>query len=280
MRGTIVLALVVGLCAWSLTAAGGPASRPAGGPPDVTAFTTPVEELEIASEIAGVIASVPAQEGRTVKKDDILVELKDNLYRAQLDVSTGRAKAAEVEIAAAQKTFEARTKEHDRAKKLFDQGVMSADDYGKIKLDMDVAELGVSRAQAEKKVYDLAATRDAEALKQTVIRAPREGEVLRVLKHAGEAVQEHTPVVRMVCTDPLYVIAYVPIGTAAGIKVGDRAAVRLESAPDVPLACTVTVVDSVADAASGTCRVKLTLPNPHKAYVAGSKGTVRFQAPK
>ncbi len=282
MREIRALVLAAGLCSSSLVAAGDAASRPASRPAqdalEITAFTTPVEELDIASEIAGVLSAVPVQEGQTVRKGDVLVNLKDDLYLAQLKVSQSRVDAAAVEIAAAKKTHETRSQEHERAKKLFDQKVMSADDYGKAKLEMDVAELGIRKAEAEKKVYELNAARDDEALKQTIIRAPRDGEILRILKHPGEAVQEHAPVLKMVCTDPLYVIAYVPIGAAAGIKVGAEATVRLETGLDRPLRCTVTVVDPVADAASGTCRVKLTLPNPTRTHVSGSKGTVKFGA--
>ena len=38
----------------------------------------------------------------------------------------------------------------------------------------------------------------------------------------------------------------------------------------------VIVVENVTNAASGTCRVKLSLPNPGRKIAAGSKGTIRF----
>ncbi len=42
----------------------------------------------------------------------------------------------------------------------------------------------------------------------------------------------------------------------------------------------MAVVDKVADAASGTYRVKLTLPNPDRSITAGAKGTLTFKLPE
>lgn len=70
------------------------------------------------------------------------------------------------------------------------------------------------------------------------------------------------------------------MATSGRIKVGMKAVATLENMADKPLEATVAVVDPVADAASGTYRVKLTLPNPDKALTAGAKGTLGFVLPE
>jgi membrane fusion protein (multidrug efflux system) len=268
-----VLATALGL-AWAGPLRGGAASAAL----EVTAFTAPAEELDIASEIAGVIALVHVEEGREVQKGQPLVELKADLLKSQLAVSKERVTASDVEIAAARKVLETRVKEFERADALLAQKVVSPEERDKAKLEMELAKLAVDRAEAQKKVFVLAAARDEEALRQTVIRAPRAGVVFRLLKHPGEAAQENAPVLKMVVLDPLYVIAYVPLSATGQLKSGAKAALRVETHPDVALPCTVSVVDSVADAGSGLYRVRLTMPNPDRQCIAGSKGTVRFVA--
>ena len=84
----------------------------------------------------------------------------------------------------------------------------------------------------------------------------------------------------LVSVDPLFVIAYVPMSAGNRIRAGDKAQFRLDDVPGQPLECQVAVVDRVGDAASGTCRVKLTLPNPGRQIKAGAKGKVVFPLSK
>jgi hypothetical protein len=56
-----------------------------------------------------------------------------------------------------------------------------------------------------------------------------------------------------------------------------KGSLTLENRPDEQSECLVAVVDKVADVASGTYRVKLTLPNPDKELTAGAKGTLSLR---
>jgi len=258
----------------------GPAADPSADHFEVVAFTTPFRELQVACETSGVLARVHVEEGQKVAKDDLLAELKGGVQRAQLALSRARVDFAELQIMACQATHATRQTEYERVLRLFEQKISSAEERDKAKLDMELAKLELENALAEKKIYELMAERDDEALKQTVIRAPRGGEVYRIFKHAGEAVEPRDPVLSMVCIDPLYVVAHLPISTAGQVQVGANAAFLLEGQTHLPLPCTVTVVDKVADAASGTYRVKLTLPNPAGEIMAGAKGTLSLHLPR
>ncbi len=280
-RALIACCLLAGMLVAAVALFGaGPGVGPASDPPadsfEVVAFTTPFRELQVACETSGVLAKVHVEEGQKVAKDDLLAELKGGVQRAQLALSKARVEFAKLQIMACQATYTTRKTEYERVSRLFEQKISTAEERDKAKLDMELANLDLENAIAEKKIYELVAERDDEALKQTVIRAPRDGEVFRVFKRAGEAVEPRDPVLSLVCVDPLYVVAHLPISTAGRVKAGAKAAFLLESRAKVPLECTVTVVDKVADAASGTYRVKLTLPNPADEIMAGAKGALRL----
>ena len=113
----------------------------------------------------------------------------------------------------------------------------------------------------------------------TGIRAPLAGIVVRVDKDVGEAAEEYRPLVRLVVLDVLHVIAHVPHDVAARLQPGASARLIVDDRPGARHACRVLMVDPVIDAASGTCRVKLELPNPKHQVAAGSRATVHFDLP-
>jgi len=242
---------------------------------EVPAFTIAYKKLEIASEMGGVIAAVHvAKEGVAVKKGDTLVELKSDLLRANLAVSKARIASAKLQVEAYKKTLETRTNEYNRLKELHDQGVETKEKLEKAKLEMDLADLSLKNAKAQRVVYELTAKRDETLLARTLIKAPCDGRVLRIVKHTGEAVDEHGTVLILVVVEPLYVVAFVPIEDARRIKEGMKAKIVLEDGRSRE--CTVEGVDPVADPGSGKDRIKLVLENPGAEILAGSKGKLFF----
>jgi RND family efflux transporter MFP subunit len=243
---------------------------------DVTAFTTPFRDVDVASDVAGVVTKVHAEEGDHVAEGQPLVELKSDLLRARLEVSKARVVSAETQVAYYEATYRTRKMEYERAEELYKKKVGSQEDRDKAQLEMDLAKVSIESAKAQKKVSELTVAQDEEELKRTVIRAPFAGDVFRIMTRPGEAALEQRPVVKMVCVDPLYVVTYPGIGTKDRIRVGMDASLSLENAPGKRFLCKVSIVDVAADASSGTYRIKLTLPNPDGKITAGSKGTITF----
>jgi membrane fusion protein (multidrug efflux system) len=60
------------------------------------------------------------------------------------------------------------------------------------------------------------------------------------------------------------------------VEVGQTAIIYPEDPVKDAYQATVTIVDRVADAASGTFRVRLTLPNPDLAIPAGLRCGIKF----
>ena len=67
-----------------------------------------------------------------------------------------------------------------------------------------------------------------------------------------------------------------PVTMFSHIKMGQSAHVALTEPPETTLDATVSVVDRVFDAASGTVGVQLTLPNETGAVPAGQRCRVEF----
>jgi RND family efflux transporter MFP subunit len=271
-----LLAVVVGVVLAQGAPAPSGAAAAAARSVTVDAFTAPHDQRQIASPIGSIVTNVLVEEGDRVGAGQEMVHLDDNLLRAQLAVSEARIQSAHAQIDAAKARHELLTTEFDREQKLFEKQVASQEDLDKARLDRDLAQLSIQNAENDLKIATLTAERDRKAADQTVIRAPIDGEVFRIAVRAGEAAEPLRPVLSMVTVDPLDVVAYVPIDTVGRIQPGTTASLDLEGLASGPLQCTVKVVDRVADPASGTYRVKLTLPNPDREVPAGARGSLTF----
>jgi hypothetical protein len=93
----------------------------------------------------------------------------------------------------------------------------------------------------------------------------------------GESVKDK-PILRLAEIDPLRVEVFVPVASFGAIAPGQTATIRPEAPGEGDFTATVSIVDRVADAASGTFRVRLTLPNKDYRLPSGLKCRVAFSA--
>src|SRR4029453_18149342 len=100
----------------------------------------PEVEVKISPEVAGEIIELPVEDGMRVKKDDLLVKIKPDSYRAlveQQEAAISAAKATNLQ----QKATMMKT-EHDfkRAEELFKQKLISEQEYNAAEAAQDVAK--------------------------------------------------------------------------------------------------------------------------------------------
>ena len=114
-------------------------------------------------------------------------------------------------------------------------------------------------------------------LKRHTIRSPIDGVVAERYLDPGESVEDK-PIVRIAQIDPLRAELVVAASQYGFIHPGDKALVRLDDARDSQHAASVIIVDPIIDAASGTFRVTLELPNPERKLTSGLGCTVTFVA--
>jgi multidrug efflux pump subunit AcrA (membrane-fusion protein) len=112
-------------------------------------------------------------------------------------------------------------------------------------------------------------------LDRRTIRSPITGVVVERLMTKGERVDEET-ILRIAQIDPLSVEVILPSALFGTIEPGDRAAILPEFPGDEVHVASVSLVDRVIDAASGTFGVRLELPNSDHAIPGGLHCQVRF----
>ncbi len=105
-----------------------------------TGKVQPETEVKISPEVAGEIIELPVEDGMQVKKNDLLVKIKPDSYRAQLEqqeAAISAAKATNLQ----QKATMLKT-EHDfrRSKDLFEKKLISEQEYNAAEAANDVAK--------------------------------------------------------------------------------------------------------------------------------------------
>jgi multidrug resistance efflux pump len=170
------------------------------------------ENIAVGSPLSGIVAAVSVQPGQAVQAGEELFRLDDRTLRAELKVreanlASARAQLVRVEsqprpeeLPPSEARRNAQQAEFDRAAKLFEQDLISAEDHeaarqqlARARAEHDLLRAGAS--QADRKVARAAVAQAEALLEQTRtelerlrICAPCDGTALQVHVHRGEYV--------------------------------------------------------------------------------------------
>jgi RND family efflux transporter MFP subunit len=235
------------------------------------------QNVEIRSSVEAVIESVRVRRGDLVRRGQVLVTLESGPERAALALAESRAKnRGDIKLSEARLDIAA--KKLKRAEDLFKQNFISANSRDEAEAEFRLASEELLRARENQQLADLEARRAAEVLALRTIRSPITGVVVDVMRRPGEfgAISFKDPIMTLAEIHPLHVEAILPSNMYGKVKHGQRAFVMPEQPIGGKYQTTITVVDRVVDAASGTMGVRLELANPNGAIPAGVRCRVRF----
>jgi multidrug efflux pump subunit AcrA (membrane-fusion protein) len=125
------------------------------------------------------------------------------------------------------------------------------------------------------RLADMELRKSTAEIARRTIRSPIPGVVMERSLSTGEFAKQD-PILKIAQLDPLRVEAFAPVAMLGKIVVGAEAQVLPQAPVNGTYQATVTVVDRVIDAASGTFGVRLELPNPNFLLSAGLKCKLRF----
>jgi multidrug efflux system membrane fusion protein len=215
-------------------------------PPPV-GHVTPVSTVTIHSQIGGLISAVHFKEGSEVKSNDLLFTIDPRPTQAVLARDQALLKNAEIQF--------------DREQKLFDQKLVSQDEYDTSKANRDT----------------LAATvrSDELNLEFTEIRAPFDGVTGSLQLHEGDVVKAPDDTLLTINQiHPIYVAFAVPEQYLPEIQKQMRekklkVSVTFENMTVPPPQGELTFVDNSVDETTGTILLKATFPNEDDALWPG-----------
>lgn len=234
------------------------------------------QTVDIRSPVEGLIESVAVERGQAVKRGQVVVQLESGPERAALAIAKSRAESSGP-LRSAEAKLELARKKETRAEELARQNFISPNALEESRTERSLAESEVKVARENLKLSALEVNRAAELLNMRTIRSPVTGVVVERFIKAGEFATSTVkdPILKLAEIDPLNVEVILPAKLFGEVKHGDRAEVFPET-PQQRFVATVSVVDQVMNAASGTFGVRLELRNPNLAIPAGAKCRLKF----
>ena len=134
----------------------------------------PEVQVTITPEVSGEIVDLPVKEGMDVKRGQILVKIKPDIYIALRDQAVATQASAKASLARAEAEFK-------RAKNLFDKGLLSSSDLEQSNMNYEVARSNFDQAEAGVKQSN-------ENLYKTTIYAPMDGTISSLAVERGDRV--------------------------------------------------------------------------------------------
>ena len=216
-----------------------------------TGKVQPEIEVKISPEVAGEIIDLPIKEGGLVKKDDVVVRIKPDFYRAQVDQQEAAlvgAKAVSVQNKAqllkAQDDFK-------RAEDLFAKKLVSDSDYSVSKTALDVAQANYDNALAQIRSTEGFLNQSRDLLSKTTIYSPIDGTISALESEVGERVVgtnqfAGTEIMRIADLTNMEVRVKVNENDIINVKLGDHAVVTVDAFPGRKFDGTVREISSSA----------------------------------
>src|SRR6185436_1245390 len=211
----------------------------------------PEIEVKIAPEVSGEIVELPVKEGQIVRRGQLLLRIKPDSYRAQVEsqqAALNGARSASVrnraELAQAESEFR-------RIQKLYDGGLTSSSARDAAKTAYDGAKAALEGARFQIQQAEGALRQINEALSKTVIYSPTDGTISSLTSRAGERVVgtsqfAGTEVMRIANLDHMEARVNVNENDVVDVKVGDTARITIDAYQDRDVRGVVREIASTA----------------------------------
>jgi RND family efflux transporter MFP subunit len=221
--------------------------------------TEPAERREVASVMRGVLKELSVKEGQAIKKGDTIAELDKELQ--ELIIANQKEKIGmDAEILYAQESFNHATKEYEKYNA---NPVVTQTEKDLKRIEMKSKEAYVKIKQEARRMLELDLKREELILKRMTIKSPIDGFVFRLLKSAGEAIDENQTVAIIVQTSKVQLTFFLPetLFKDARVAEGKVVAVELSTNPPMKREAKITMKAPHVDSAGHLFQVKMEMDN-------------------
>ena len=208
---------------------------------------TPVNGIEMAPQVGGIVKELSFDSGDLVKKGQKLVQLDTDTEEADLKNFRVQLENAQIEL--------------DRRQKVFNKGFAS-------KADLDTARVLRDRLQAD-------IERTEALIGQKSIYAPWDGKLGLRDVAVGKYVAAGQAMVWMQSVDPIYADFTVTESDFGRVKIGQKVSVKFSTYPDDNFSGEVMTTDSRVSASSRMITVRAKIENADGRLVPGMYADVK-----
>ena len=211
----------------------------------------PEVEVKIAPEVSGEILELPFREGATVKAGDLLVRIKSDNYRFQVEqqeAGLAATRASHLESKARLAKIE---QDFHRSQDLFSKNLISDSEFAAAKLSVEAAQAALESSEAQIRRAEGTLKQAQDQLERTVIYSPMDGTVSQRTSEVGERVAGTgqyggAEVMRVADLSNMEVRVNVNENDIVNVKIGDKTRITIDAYPNRPFTGEVKEIASAA----------------------------------
>lgn len=211
-----------------------------------------VNDVLVTNEISGKVAGILFKSGQDVQIGDALLQLDDEVDRAEL-----RGLQAELQLTEVQ---------FNRAAKLVKKRTLSQSDYDEAKARLESAEANVASKQA--------------TIDKKTIRAPFSGSLGIREVDLGEYLAAGSAIVPLQSLDPIYVDYTLPERYLSKLSVGQNIELTVQAFPDEVHNGRIKALNPGIDPGTRSVHIRAILDNPNTRLRPGMFAEVRILLPR
>ena len=136
-----------------------------------TGKVEPRDEVLIKPQISGIISEVYKEAGQTIKQGEVIAKVKVIPELGQLNSAESRVRVAEISTAQAET-------DHERIKKLYNDKLISREDYEKSEVEIKKAREELQTAKDALEIIKEGITKNSASFSSTLIRSTIDGLIL------------------------------------------------------------------------------------------------------
>lgn len=219
-----------------------------------------VTQVDVGTQVTGIIQNLYADYNDTVQKGQLLAELEKTLLDSEL-------RSADANMASAKASYEYAKKNYERDKALHDEQLISDYEFQTSKRDYDVARLSYEKSQADR-------VRAAKNLNYAEIYSPIDGIVISREVEVGQTVVSSMNVANLYVIadlDNMQVVGNVDEADIGQVKVGQHVTFTVDAYTNDVFNGTVTQVrlNPTTESNVVTYEVIVNAPNPDHKLIPG-----------
>ncbi len=211
----------------------------------------PEIEVKISPEVSGEIIEMPVKEGQIVRKGQLLLRIKPDAYRSQVEEQQAALSSARATSLTQKAQLAKAEADYERAKNLFASKLIPESDRKTAQTNYEVAQSAVHASEFDIQRAEGALRTIDQALDKTTIVSPTDGSISSLTSLLGERVVgtsqfAGTEVMRIADLSNMEARVNVNENDIVNVKVGDVARISVDAYPDRKIAGVVREIASTA----------------------------------
>ncbi|MDQ6799558.1 MAG: efflux RND transporter periplasmic adaptor subunit [Acidobacteriota bacterium] len=234
----------------------------------------PEVEIKIAPEVSGELIEIPVKEGQLVRRGQLLLKIKPDVYQAQVAAQQAALNSSRSAAVRNRAEVEKADLDYKRAMNLFNKGLLSESDRKSAETSYNMAKAALDASQFDAQRAESGLRQINDSLAKTTIYSPVDGTISSLTSRVGERVVgtiqfAGTEVMRIANLNAMEARVNVNENDIVNVKVGDSARINVDAYPDRQIRGVVREIASTAQTRNQGSQeevtnfeVKISIPNP------------------